>query len=161
MDGVLADFDRDVKAMQHIDEMPWLTIPHFFRDLQPIGNPDKTISKLMSMGYEVYLLTKVENRDHSIREYDKLEWVAKYIPSLPLENLIIVPIHEDKIDYLKSPLHTSVLLDDYKMNLLLWKRHGGIAVKFGNKLKDSRPYHQIESDISQLIPLVEELEKDI
>ena len=39
MDGVLADFDKAVKALKHLDEQPWLTVPGFFKNLEVIGNP--------------------------------------------------------------------------------------------------------------------------
>ena len=160
MDGVLADFDKAVKQQRHIDELPWLNIPHFFRDLEPIGSPNETILKLQQLGYDVYILTKVEQRDHMQRVFDKMQWVAEHIPSLSLDKLICVPIHHDKTSYLKSPLSSSILLDDYKENLLLWKSLGGISVKFGNKIKSTRVYHQITNDISQLIPLVLKIEGD-
>ncbi len=160
MDGVLADFDKSVKEKKHIDELPWLNIPHFFRDLEPIGNPDQTILRLQQLDFEVFILTKVEQRDHLERVFDKMKWVAKHIPSISLDRLICVPIHHDKSSYLKSPIDRSLLLDDYKGNLLLWKKEGGISVKFGNKIKDTRVYHQITNDISKLVGLALEIDED-
>ena len=160
MDGVLADFDRNVKEMSHLYEKPWLQVKEFFRNLLPIGTPDKTISQLKQKGYKVYILTKVEIRDNPLRAMDKKAWLKKYIPSISEDEVIIVPIHREKTEYLRSDIHESILVDDYKGNLIEWQNRGGIAVKFGRYLKSSRPYLQIAETIENLIPLVEELKKD-
>lgn len=158
MDGVLADFDKAVKNSR-AGVTPWLTIKKFFADLKPIGNPEKTLNALISLGYEVKILSKVETRDTEERAKDKIEWIKKHLPSFPLENVIIVPNHLQKIAYIQSKIEESVLVDDYKGNLIEWQNAGGIAVKFGNKLKNTRPYYQIEKDISNLLPLLEELKR--
>ena len=51
MDGVLANFDKAVNEMRHLDEVPWIHIPNFFRDLEPIGQPNITIAELQNKGY--------------------------------------------------------------------------------------------------------------
>jgi 5'(3')-deoxyribonucleotidase len=157
MDGVLANFDKECHRLSHLDERPWLSIPGFFRGLEPIGNPNETIKLLQEMGYKVYILTKVEMRDRTDRANDKIDWVMEHLPSLSVANLIIVPGHESKLDYIKTPIAESVLVDDYKGNLMEWHKAGGIAVKFGNKWKQERKYYQICCDIFNIIPLVESL----
>lgn len=159
MDGVLANFDKDVKRMQSIDERPWLSVKDFFENLEVIGNPNATIEVLQNLGYQVYILSKVELRDKEgqARAKNKINWIKKNIPSLPIENAIIVPIHENKTDYIKTDLKHSVLVDDYKGNLTEWQNLGGIAVKFGYVWKSERPYFQIVQDLEQIIPIVESL----
>lgn len=163
MDGVLCNFDKAVNQMGGIDNLPWLNSKNFFRNLEPIGNPNNTIKLLQQLGYNVYILSKVEVRDieGQQRAIDKVEWVKEHIPSLPIENVIIVPYHLNKTDYLKSDIKTSVLLDDYKENLIEWSRLGGYAVKFGNKFKPSRNYYQIKLDIFNLVPMVESFENSL
>lgn len=158
MDGVLANFDKAVNEMRHLDEVPWIHIPNFFRNLEPIGQPNITIAELQNRGYEVYILTKVEIRDTPARAEDKKAWLQKYIPNMSLANTIIVPGHLSKLDYIRSNIEDSVLIDDYKGNLIEWQQKGGIAVKFGNKVK-VRPYFQITNDIHNIVKLLEEIEE--
>lgn len=163
MDGVLANFDKLVREMGGIDNLPWLEVRGFFRMLEPIGKPNNTIELLQNLGYQVYILSKVEVRDSDgqQRAKDKINWCKEFLPSLPTENVIIVPYHESKLDYLKSDIRTSVLLDDYKVNLKEWHDLGGYAVKFGNKFKQHREYYQITNDIFNLVPLVETFENSL
>ena len=158
MDGVLANFDKAVKAMKHIYEQPWLDIPNFFFNLEPIGNPNQRIEELQQLGYKVYILSKVDISDHSDRAIDKYDWIERHIPCISKEDVIIVPIDQEKTKYLKSDISKSVLLDDYKGNLIDWQNKGGIAVKFGNKVKTSRSYYQIINDIGNLKVLLEDIE---
>ena len=157
MDGVLANFDKDVKKMSHLDEVPWINIPKFFRNLQPIGNPNKTIQLLQDLGYKVFILTKVEQRDKMDRVEDKVNWCKEHLPCIKMENIICVPGHLSKVDYIKSEMENSVLIDDYKGNLKEWKDLGGIAIKFGNKWKKEREYFQIVEDIFNSVSLIESL----
>lgn len=155
MDGVLADFDKSVKKMSHLDEVPWINLPKFFRNLQPIGNPNRTLELLQNLGYKVFILTKVEQRDKMDRVEDKVNWCKEYLPCIKKENIICVPGHLSKVDYIKTEMENSVLIDDYKENLKEWKHFGGIAIKFGNKWKDDRKYPQIIGDIFHSVALIE------
>lgn len=158
MDGVIANFDKAVKNMKHLYEQPWLQIPHFFYNLEPIGNPNQRIDELQRLGYKVYILTKVDISDSPNRAIDKYDWVRKHIPCISPDEVIIVPIDKEKTKYLKSDIENSVLLDDYKGNLIDWQVKGGIAVKFGNKIKNTRPYLQIINDIGNLKHLLSYIE---
>ena len=156
MDGVLANFDKAVKQAEI--PQPWLNIPGFFSQLEPIGDPDKTIKALKEKGYTVYILSKVEVRDNTERAKNKKEWISKFLPSVKEEDIIIVPIHEEKTAYIKSDIKDSILIDDYKGNLIEWQEKGGTAVKFGNKIKETRPYHQIVNSIAGIFNLLKEIE---
>jgi len=158
MDGVVANFDKAVKAMQHIYEQPWLDIPNFFLNLEPIGNPNARIEELQQLGYKVYILTKVDISDGPERAINKYDWVSRHIPCISKDEVIIVPIDKEKTKYLRSDIKDSVLLDDYKGNLNDWTNKGGIAVKFGNKYKATRKYHQIVLDIGNLKNLLSDIE---
>ena len=130
MDGVVANFDEKVCEYQHLDEQPWLALPQFFRELNPIGNPNKAIEELQKWNCNVYLLSKVEVRDTLNRVMDKIVWAQEFLPSIPLENIIIVPYHESKLKYLKTRIQNSWLVDDYSKNLIEWENAGGTAIKF-------------------------------
>lgn len=154
MDGVLADFDKEVKALKHLDEQPWLTIPGFFKNLEVIGNPDSMIKTLKNYGHTVKILSKVEVRDTLARAFDKMAWVQKNLPSMNTEDVIIVPYHEKKIDFIQSNISTSILVDDYSVNLKEWAQFGGMPVKFrqGEK-KDNYQFLQI-NDLAELDQIV-------
>lgn len=158
MDGVLANFDKGVEMFNHIDERPWLVIKDFYKNLEVIGNPNEVIETLQNLGYKVYLLSKVETRDEKggERSEDKIFWAKKYLPSLPIQNIIIVPLHENKADYILTDIKESLLVDDYKENLKEWKALGGAIVKFGRVWKDERPYPQT-TNLFDIIPIVESL----
>lgn len=154
MDGVLADFDKKVKELKHIDEQPWLAIPHFFRDLEVLGEPTETIQKLLEKGHDVKILSKVETRDTLDRVIDKILWVQKNIPVVELENIIIVPYHLRKIDFVKTNMSQSVLVDDYSENTKEWASYGGTPVKFRQtKIKPNYDFIQI-SNLKELLNYV-------
>ena len=152
MDGVVANFDEKVCEYQHLDEQPWLTVPHFFRELNPIGNPNFEIERLLKRQWnEIFILSKVEVRDTLSRVMDKIIWIQKNLPAIPLENIIIVPYHESKLDYIKGNIDKSyTLIDDYSPNLIEWEQAGGNAIKFrlGNH-KENYRFPQI-SDLSEI-----------
>lgn len=150
MDGVLANFDQRVSELSHLDEQPWLNIPNFFKDLDAIGNPNAEIEKLKKM-YSVKILSKVEVRDTLSRVMDKIIWVQKNIPCMDMNDIIIVPYHEKKIDYVKTPMNESYLVDDYSKNLEEWLQAGGYPIKFRTaEPKEDYKYPQISS-LSQLV----------
>ena len=144
MDGVLANFDKKVKEFKHLDEQPWLAIPHFFKDLEVIGNPNETIRKLQELGHSVKILSKVETRDTLDRVTDKIVWVQKNIPTVGLEDIIIVPYHLRKIDFVETNMSQSILVDDYSENTKEWASYGGTAVKFRQtKIKANYGFIQV------------------
>lgn len=162
MDGVLADFDRECKRLNHLYEQPWLQIRHFFYNLMPIENDSKeAIRVLKDLGYEVKVLTKVDIKTGYgyERAIDKIEWIEEYFGDVfTKEDVIIVPIEDNKFDYIKTDIKNSVLIDDYKGNLTEWKKQGGIAIKYGKVFKPTREYHQV-TNFAQAVAIIETLEK--
>lgn len=154
MDGVQADFE---KALQGQFERMFKR--GFFRNIEPIGTPNTVFARLQQMGYEVYILTTAVKTAYC--DTEKIEWVAEHAPSIKPENIIICKTGDHKTDFIKTPIETSVLIDDYKENLHTWQNAGGIAVKFARHRKTSRPYHQICLDLAEIIPLVEQLESEV
>ncbi len=139
MDGVLANFEKGLKKYPEY-KMPWLEVKGFFRELEPINEPKKELEEI-AKNNEIYILTKVETRDTYERAIDKIEWVKEHLPFIKEENIIIVPYHERKIDYIKGK---GILVDDYKENLKEWLENKvGEVIKFGKVLKNHRPYNQI------------------
>ena len=145
MDGVLANFGKGLEEYPQLNQ-PWIEVPGFFRTLEPINEPKEELRELAKK-HEIFILTKVETRDTMNRAYDKIEWVKEHLPFIKEENIIIVPYHERKIDYIQG---FGVLVDDYKENLNEWiDNRIGMAVKFGKVFKENRPYPQI-TNLKQL-----------
>lgn len=161
MDGVLADFDKLCKKLNHLYEQPWLHIRHFFYNLEPIENDSyEAIRTLKDLGYTVKVLTKVDIKTGYgyERAIDKIEWIEEYYGDLlTAEDVIIVPIEDNKFDYIDTDITKSVLIDDYKGNLIEWKKQGGIAIKYGKVYKNTRPYYQV-TNFAQAIGIIESLE---
>ena len=155
MDGVLADFDTYREKFMNEYNQPWIEIPNFFRKLSPIGKPNKVIKTLLKLGHEVKILSKVETRDTDQRIYDKIEWVKEFLPDLDTENIIIVPYHLKKTDFIKTKPENSILVDDYSVNLKEWQEFGGIPVKFRNenKKKENYAFPQV-GKLEELLKLV-------
>lgn len=162
MDGVLADFERECKRLSHLYDKPWLQVRHFFYNLMPIDNDAKeAIRVLKDLGYEVKVLTKVDIHNapyYEERALDKIEWIEEYFGDvLTKEDIIIVPIECNKFDYINTDIKNSVLIDDYKGNLIEWHNKGGIAIKYGKKFKNTRPYYQV-TNFAQAVGIIETLE---
>lgn len=155
MDGVLADFDTYREKFMNEYNQPWIEVPNFFRKLSPIGKPNNVIKTLLKLGHEVKILSKVETRDTDQRIYDKIEWVKEFLPDLDIENIIIVPYHLKKTDFIKTKPENSILVDDYSVNLKEWQEFGGIPVKFRNenKKKENYVFSQV-GKLEELLKLV-------
>lgn len=153
MDGVLADFSKALEG-----QFERMYQKGFFRNLEVIGNPNKVFETLQEKGFEVYILSACVNSPYC--EIEKVEWLKEHCPAIKKENIILCKVGENKTDFLKTPIHRSVLVDDYKVNLLKWQEEGGYAIKFGKKYKNHRPYTQIVRELSSVIPIIEKLEEE-
>jgi 5'(3')-deoxyribonucleotidase len=122
MDGVLADFDKVENAVAI-----YKTQPNFFYDLEPIAENVNAIKQLIAKNYLVKILSK---SPHENADNDKRKWLAKYLPEIKSENIILARPHETKISFVDElEKHFSVLLDDYEQNINEWRNENGIAFK--------------------------------
>ena len=131
LDGTLANFNvKD--ALERFE-----TEIDFFKNLSPyrnIGEIDK-----MAIKGNVYIISASPN----IRcDIDKMLWVRKYIPNLPIENIIICRIGENKAEIIKKRLGVDInkdtyLLDDYTKNLEEWENAGGVGIKRLTRVADN------------------------
>ena len=69
-------------------------------------------------------------------------WIKKYLFNIPIANIIICRIGENKADIIKSKLNimideTTVLIDDYTKNLTEWESAGGVGIKRSTKVADN------------------------
>jgi len=131
LDGTLARFNVP-NALQR-----FATEEFFFKNLLPyknIGEIDK-----MALKGNVYIISASPNIRADI---DKMEWVQKWLPCLPLQNIILCRIGMNKAEHIKSKLHIEInsdciLLDDYTKNLQEWETAGGVGIKRITKVADN------------------------
>ena len=125
MDGVLADFEGQARAIDRFDKEEG-----FFSNLTPFYNNLHAINILLNYGADIYILTASPNKQADL---DKLEWIEKYMPEFPKDHIIICRTGESKAKQIGSHIKGALLLDDYSGNLIDWKEKGGVAVKVLNK----------------------------
>ena len=125
MDGTLAEFNKEAT----IDEV---AKKGYFASRPPMTNTVEAVKRLISVGYDVHVLTSTFQDDHSAQE--KKDWLLKYIPELPQDNVTFVPYGLSKNDAV-SPSEDDVLIDDYTDNLLDWN---GVGVKLYNGINGTK-----------------------
>ena len=110
MDGVLADFFNEPNAL-----MRFAVEKNFFYNLKPIIENVNAIRTLIKNGASVRVLSAspCERADN-----DKRRWLAKYIPELTNDRIIIVRIGAKKLNYMQTK--SGVLFDDYGKNGKEW-----------------------------------------
>lgn len=148
MDGVLAN----LYGMQNWDER-FKTEKDFFKMLEPIAENVNAIKTLITNGEIVRILSASpnENADHA-----KRVWLARHIPEVKENNIIIVRIGESKIERVpKKQRARAILFDDYGKNLREWVANGGkagVKILGNNPRKENKPYHQI-ANINEWVKL--------
>ena len=131
MDGTIARFNVRNALQRFATELD------FFKNLLPYKNIGK-IDKL-ALKRNVYIITASPN----IRcDIDKMLWLRKYLPNLPLENIVICRIGDNKAEIIKQKLGVDInaetyLLDDYTKNLVEWETAGGVGIKRITKVADN------------------------
>lgn len=151
LDGTLARFNVPNALARFATE------EFFFKNLLPyknIGEIDK-----MALKGNVYIISASPNLKTDI---DKMEWVQKWLPCMPLQNIIICRVGMNKADYVKSKLKINItsdciLLDDYTKNLQEWENAGGVGIKRITKVADNstKKWTGLQlTDLCQLASLV-------
>lgn len=134
MDGVLAKWNNNLSSEDELFEKG------YYRDLEPVENVVKTIKELhnMSNECEVFILSKyLEESEFAYSE--KKEWLAKYLPEINDEHIILVPYSSDKSKYIPGGIqHSDFLLDDYTKNLIDFKENGGQGIKLKNGINGTK-----------------------
>lgn len=131
MDGTIARFNVRNALQRFATELD------FFKNLLPYKNIGK-IDKL-ALKRNVYIITASPNVRCDI---DKMLWLRKYLPNLPLENIVICRIGDNKAEIIKQKLGVDInaetyLLDDYTKNLVDWESAGGVGIKRLTKMADN------------------------
>lgn len=123
MDGTLARFNVPNALNRFENEIG------FFANLKAYKGID-IINEMCEYG-NVYIMSA---SPHNRADADKIEWIRKYLPNMPIENIIICRIGENKAEIVEQTLNIILddecyLLDDYTKNLQEWENMGGIGIK--------------------------------
>lgn len=130
MDGTLAQFHNEPNWRKRMGD------ENFYKNLAPYTNLLKAASLLASKeDAEVYVLSAYINSPFCVTE--KNTWLDANLSSIPSQRRILVPEGTDKAAHIENLFRTAlsvedVLVDDYTVNLLDWKRKGGRGIKFLN-----------------------------
>lgn len=98
----------------------------------------ETINEMTKQG-NVYIISASPNMYADI---DKIHWLKKYLPNLPLENICFCRNGQNKAKEIEKVLDikidkTCYLLDDYTKNLTEWETVGGTGIKRLTKVSDN------------------------
>ena len=116
MDGVLANFHKEPYNFANAISREWIA------NLEPFMENVKIVRNLIAKGEKVYILSKAARETSKV---GKIEWLARYIPELKAENIIIIVGNGKKVDYIKED---GVLVDDDIKNINPWIKAGHPAI---------------------------------
>lgn len=117
MDGVLANFHKEPYKYTNAINKEWIA------NLDPFMENVNLVRNLLIAGVEVYILSKAASENARL---GKLEWLAKFIPEMPVENVIVIVGNGKKADFIKT--ETGVLVDDDIKNTRPWMKAGYEAI---------------------------------
>lgn len=98
----------------------------------------ETINELATLG-NFYIISASPNEQ---ADKDKLQWLNKWLPNLPKENITLCRLGENKAEIIKNKYDIQIdsncyLLDDYTRNLTEWESLGGKGIKRITKVSDN------------------------
>ncbi len=142
MDGVLADFDRGVKELCHMepqsqngkrddayDEQMWAAIrkvDHFYDRLEPMPGAVEMFKEVYRQyGDRCEILTGIPKPHRGIATAgeDKINWVRRLLSAEVKVNIVF---REEKILYCSGP--ESILVDDREKTIRDWNEKGGTGI---------------------------------
>ncbi len=118
MDGVVAKWRTDATMEEVFSE-------GYFRKLEPDMDAIALAERLMEEGFDVYILSKAV----STAVAEKYGWLEEYMPFMPFDHIIFVPLEAEKEYFIPSFNEKDILIDDYNKNLYGFH---GIPVKYLN-----------------------------
>lgn len=131
LDGTIARFNVRNALQRFENEIG------FFRNLKPYVNIS-SINNLAKSG-NVYIISASPNLRCDL---EKIAWVQEHLPNVPLKNILVCRIGENKAEKIKKELGVDIneetyLVDDYTKNLVDWEMAGGVGVKRLTKVADN------------------------
>lgn len=147
MDGVLADFDRGVRKLCHLEPLNQMnstssqndalwsavrSVPHFYDRLEPVPGAIRMVQLLWQWyGDKVEILTGIPKPKRNIENAaeDKINWVHRFLPENIKVNIVY---REEKPQYCHGK--TDILIDDYEKNVNEWMKCGGTGILFSSAI---------------------------
>jgi len=151
MDGVLADFDEQIRIITGIngdiskklprEELSKLSISKdFFVNIPELPNAQKLLAYVKHLAGSYQILSAPPRLDQEKGTKEKKIWISNFLSRNPP---IASKFDRDKYKYAVQADGTpNVLIDDWDYNINLWNQHGGIGILY----KDS--------DFQSLIPVI-------
>lgn len=123
LDGTLARFNVK-NALKRFDKEKG-----FFENLKAYKGIEE-VNKLALKG-NVFIISASPNEQ---ADKDKMKWISKYLPHIPIDNITLCRIGEDKARVIQKKYNFTIdkecfLLDDYTKNLNEWCSCGGTGIK--------------------------------
>lgn len=115
MDGVLANFHKAYETDKGV-----ALNRQKMANLEPFDKAVETVKNLIANGKSVYINTLAANED---AKQGKLEWLAKYLPEIKKNHIIIIVGNGKKAEYMKTK--TGTLVDDKLANCKQWEKISG------------------------------------
>ena len=112
MDGVIANFHKEPYKYTNAINREWIA------NLEPFMENVEIVRNLV-ITENVYILSKAANEDAKL---GKLEWLARYIPELNRNHIIIIVGNGKKVDYIRT--ENGFLIDDDMKNINPWRKAG-------------------------------------
>lgn len=87
-------------------------------------------------GCQVYILAPAFPGPYAMEEQQA--WLDRYLPEIPQENRLFVPLGQSKAQALGRPLtQEDVLVDGFSRNLPDWEKAGGVGIQSLNQANDA------------------------
>ena len=143
LDGVLADFDRGIRELCHInpsnqasrsvadDNAMWEAVKnvgHFYDKLEPIPgaiNMFKTLYNRYGDKCEILSGIPKPRRGIMTSGEDKIAWTHRFLGEDIVVNIVF---REEKKNYVKGAGY--ILIDDLEKNIKEWDEAGGTGIHF-------------------------------
>ena len=122
MDGVIANFHKDFIA----GAGQALKYDYIF-NLEPFTENVNALRNSIAQGNKNYILSKAANE---AAKQAKIDWLAKYVPEMELDDIIIIVGNGKKIDFIRED---GTLIDDDKKNTRQWEKAGQPVILLNNK----------------------------
>ena len=152
MDNTLCRFSEN--KLQEKEALKKMYNEGYFRDLRPIDNCVETLDKLSrDENIELFILSTCIKSPYVKTE--KTEWLKNHVPFIKNSNIIFCEEGTDKITYIKTPLEYSILVDDFKNNLIVWEKEGGIAIK--KRDSDKKGYRFIVRNHLEIFDIIKQI----
>ena len=140
MDGVLCDFEKNIKNTLGISIQKWMSINPKHERWQPIVaksdfwssmpwlNDGKNLWRFIEK-YDPHILSAASQEDPNCKP-GKNAWIRRYL-GVPVSRVNLVQRHE-KQNYAKVGGKPSILIDDYEKNTKEFSMKGGVGITFRN-----------------------------